>query len=111
MLKVQIDAMTYPDVDIFVSGHTHQKWHDPSTTRVRLNHNGKIHKTSSDYIQLGSYVDSVDKGKGGWVVEKGFTPTSIGGYFVELEFKRTTTDKIEKEYVLRNIYPTRVQEF
>jgi len=82
MLDVQIETMKYPDADILVRGHTHQKWYDPSTTRVRLTTAGRIYKDKCRYIQSGSYVDGVGKGKGGWVVQKNFIPTDIGGWYV-----------------------------
>jgi hypothetical protein len=96
MLGVQIEAFKYPDANILVRGHTHQKWYDPSTTRVRLNSRGKVYKDKIRFIQSGSYVDGVADGKGGWVVEKNFNPTDIGGWFVNFTPKLSAGDvKIE----------------
>lgn len=96
MLGVQIEAFKYPDANILVRGHTHQKWYDPSTTRVRLNSRGKVYKDKIRFIQSGSYVDGVADGKGGWVVEKNFNPTDIGGWFVNFTPKLSGGDvKIE----------------
>lgn len=82
MLDVQLEVMKYPDADILVRGHTHQKWYDPSTTRIRMNRNGKVYKDKCRYIQSGSYIDGIGEGKGGWAVQKNFMPTDIGGWYV-----------------------------
>ncbi len=82
MLDVQLEVMKYPDADILVRGHTHQKWYDPSTTRIRMNRNGKVYKDKCRYIQSGSYIDGIGKGKGGWAIQKNFMPTDIGGWYV-----------------------------
>jgi UDP-2,3-diacylglucosamine pyrophosphatase LpxH len=87
MLDVQIEVMKYPDADILVRGHTHQKWFDPSTARMRITSHGKLYKDKVKYIQSGSYVDGVGDGKSGWVVEKNFNPTDIGGWFVDFHYK------------------------
>lgn len=86
MLDVQIEAMKYPDAHILVRGHTHQKWYDPSTARMRVTRSGRIYKDKIKYIQSGSYVDSIGEGKSGWPVEKNFNPTDIGGWFVDFKF-------------------------
>ncbi len=82
MLDVQLEVMKYPDADILVRGHTHQKWYDPSTTRVRLTRKGRIYKDKCRYIQSGSYIDGIGEGKGGWAVQRNFMPTDIGGWYV-----------------------------
>jgi len=87
MLDVQIEAIKYPDADILVRGHTHQKWFDPSTARMSVTSKGRIYKDKVKYIQSGSYVDGIGEGKSGWAVEKNFNPTDIGGWFVDFTFK------------------------
>jgi UDP-2,3-diacylglucosamine pyrophosphatase LpxH len=88
MLDVQLEAMRYPDADILCRGHDHQKWHDPSTTRVRLSHRYAQYKDSVHYIKTGSYKDGFDKGEGGFEVEKNFMPTKLGGWWLHLQFER-----------------------
>ena len=93
MLDVQIEAMKYPDANILVRGHTHQKWFDPSTARMRVTQNGKIYKDKIKYIQSGSYVDGIGAGKSGWPVEKNFNPTDIGGWFVDFRLKKSNSEQ------------------
>lgn len=92
ILDVQTEVMKYPDANILVRGHTHQKWYDPSTARFRLNNRGGTYMDKVRYIQSGSYVDGFAKGKGGWVVEKNFMPTDIGGWFVNFTPKLSQGD-------------------
>ena len=93
MLDVQIEAMKYPDANILVRGHTHQKWFDPSTARMRVTQNGRIYKDKIKYIQSGSYVDGIGAGKSGWPVEKNFNPTDIGGWFVDFKLKKSNLEQ------------------
>ena len=107
MLDVQIEAMKYPDADILVRGHTHQKWYDPSTARVRVTRGGKIFKDKIKYIQSGSYVDGIGEGKSGWPVEKNFNPTDIGGWFVDFKYKKSNAN----QYIITQIIETPVETF
>lgn len=108
MLDVQIEVMKYPDADILVRGHTHQKWFDPSTTRMRVTRSGKIYKDKVKYIQSGSYVDGIGEGKSGWPVEKNFNPTDIGGWFVDFIYKKSHNNSAQ---ILTRVTETQVVEF
>lgn len=95
MLDVQIEVMKYPDADLLVRGHDHQKWFDPSTTRWRVNkQRGEIYKDSVGYLKTGSYKDGLGEGKQGWEVEKNFLPTKMGGWFVDFEYNKHRGIKI-----------------
>ncbi len=86
MLDSQLATYQYPDADIIFRGHTHQKWHDPSNVKYRLNVTRKvIKKRTSHYIATGSYKDGMGDGQSGWEVQKGFMPTRLGGWFVDME--------------------------
>jgi len=78
----------YPDADVLCRGHDHQKWHDPSTTRVRLSHQYAQYKDSVHYIKTGSYKDGFAQGEGGFEVEKNFMPVKLGGWWMHLTFDR-----------------------
>lgn len=107
MLDVQIEAMKYPDANILVRGHTHQKWYDPSTARMRVSPNGRIYKDKIKYIQSGSYVDGIGAGKSGWAVEKNFNPTDIGGWFVDFKLKKSNSD----QFIITQVIETPVESF
>ena len=107
MLDVQIEAMKYPDAHILVRGHTHQKWYDPSTARMRITPKGRIYKDKIKYIQSGSYVDGIGEGKSGWPVEKNFNPTDIGGWFVDFKLKKSNSEA----YIITQVIETPVETF
>lgn len=88
MLNVQLEVMRYPDADILVRGHTHQKWFDPSTARQRISQNGIQFKDKVKYIQMGAYKDGLSDGYGGFENKKNFNPTDIGGWNVHFEWSR-----------------------
>ncbi len=88
ILWSQIDTMLYSDADIIVSGHDHNKLHDPSNVVYYLTERGLIKHKSVDWLKLGSYKrNDTSPGIGGWEVEKGFLPKKMGGYFGTLDLK------------------------
>lgn len=85
VLNAQIDGFVFPDADMIVSGHTHGKIHDPSNVRYRLTDSNRIEQVCQHWIKLGSYKSNYKNPLiGGWTVEKGFLPTKLGGFYVNL---------------------------
>lgn len=81
MLNVDIDAANFPDADIVVSGHDHNKW-QTTRRRKRLSHRNREEYWSDQlHLKLGTYKESSKED--GWEVEKGFNPSVLGGYFIE----------------------------
>ena len=85
ILKNQIDGFVNPDAHAIFSGHTHQKWHDPSNVRKRLI-GKKIVLENQHVFCCGSYKEASLEGYG-YEAEKGFVPTRSGGWFVDLTAK------------------------
>jgi predicted phosphodiesterase len=85
VLKNQIDGFKYPQADAIFSGHTHQKWHDPSNVRVIMD-GDNIRLSTQHVFCCGSYKECSKEGFG-WEAEKGFLPTRSGGWFVDLTAK------------------------
>lgn len=83
VLRVDLDHAHYPDADIIVRGHDHQKWAVPKTS-WKLTVKGKQRKTKKLHLALGSYKDGLKDNLYGWEVEKGFTPTTLGSWIIEL---------------------------
>ncbi len=89
ILYSQLDALEYPDANLIVSGHSHDKIYDPSNVRRRIDvKSGKTFHDTIHWIKTGSYKRSHDTD--GWEVQKKFTPKKLGGWFVDLEYKRVT---------------------
>jgi len=85
VLNVDIDQKEWPDADIIVSGHTHQKWHVPITVE-RVTPKMQIRESAVHHLKLGSYkkLDRV----AGWEVEKGFQQPRLGGWWCDLTYMR-----------------------
>ena len=100
ILHVDIDAMKWPDADIIIKGDSHHKWHYPAVVRERLVTKNGVYEIKDDVqhqFRLGSYVDGVGDGYGGWAVEKDFHKQKKGGWFIEWyhhnhEFKFTVLE-------------------
>lgn len=80
-LEIEGDKAKFPNADIVMKGHNHFKWHNPGQTRYWLNKNYKIEKRVQHHVRLGTYKEA--RFTDGWEVEKGFKPTTLGGYFVD----------------------------
>lgn len=89
-LEMEGDKAKFPNADIIMKGHNHFMWHNPGQTRYWLNNKYRMERRTQHHVRLGTYK----KGKfiDGWEVEKGFKPTSLGGYMVNysLEINRDT---------------------
>lgn len=103
ILYSQMDAMEYPDANLIVSGHDHNKIYDPSNVRRRFcNQTGRTYKDTVHWLKTGSYKKSSDDF--GWEVEKGFMGKRMGGWFVDLEYVRLQKEGTEKAYIEPTIY-------
>lgn len=98
ILNVQLEVMRYPDADLLVRGHTHQKWYDPSTARQRISKNGNQYKDKVKYLQMGAYKDGLSDGAGSFENKKNFNPTDIGGWNVHFDWTRTHTKEIDMKH-------------
>jgi hypothetical protein len=102
ILNSQMDAMIYSDADIIVSGHDHNKLHDPSNVSYYLDDNGKICMRRIDWLKLGNYKrNEAEPLMGGYEVEKGYLPKDVGGYFI----KFSTRKEKGVQLIERMIYP------
>ena len=110
ILYSQLDAMEYPDANLIVSGHDHNKIYDPSNVRKRIDiRTGKTYKDTVHWLKTGSYAKSPEDF--GWTVEKGFMAKRMGGWFVDLAYTRKNTAKEDIAYVEPTVYeaiPVRV---
>jgi UDP-2,3-diacylglucosamine pyrophosphatase LpxH len=96
VLNVDLDQKEWPDADVIVSGHTHQKWHVPITVE-RINHKLNINEDTVHHLKLGSYK-KLDR-FAGWEVEKGFQQPRLGGWWMDAEMRRTRNDNNDKRKV------------
>jgi hypothetical protein len=71
-------------------------------TSWKLLTSGKQRKTTKYHLALGSYKDGLADNLYGWEVEKGFTPTTLGSWLIDIEglnyYKDRETDPHNIEY-------------
>lgn len=89
VLNVDIDQKEWPDADIIVSGHTHQKWYVPVSVE-RINLSLRTYEASVHHLKLGSYKQ-LDR-FAGWEVEKGFAQPRLGGWWMTMSVVRQRKD-------------------
>jgi len=91
--------------DLIWLGHTHTQYCMHST--VERLHNTNIFEVKLEkvyHIRTGCWKQEYKEG--GWSVEKGFSPSEIGGYWVELKACRRIEDKRKTTEFKTRIYPT-----
>lgn len=102
ILYSQLDAMEFPDADLIVSGHDHNKIYDPSNVRKRITGTGRTYQDTVHWLKTGSYKKSSDDF--GWEVQKGFMSKKMGGWFVDLKYNRSQSGEREVSYIEPTIY-------
>lgn len=108
VLYSQIDAFQFPDANLIVSGHDHNKIWDPSNVRNRLSAYDNTYNDTVHWLKSGSYALSPEGF--GYVVERGFLPKRMGGWFVDFDIIRDFKGGGEKTYVeasIREAIPVR----
>lgn len=91
--------------DLIWLGHTHTQYCVHSTIEKITSsnvYNVDLHKVY--HIRTGCWKQEYKEG--GWAVEKGFGPSEIGGYWVEISMKRQTIDKVRKTQIETKVYST-----
>lgn len=88
VLEVDLEKAQFPDASIIARGHTHQKWHVPTTVN-RITSHGNPYKMTTHHLRTGSYKKLGD-GFAGWATEKGFMAPRLGGWFAELGIQHST---------------------
>jgi UDP-2,3-diacylglucosamine pyrophosphatase LpxH len=86
VLAVDLDQMQFPDADIIVRGHTHQKWYVP-TTVDRITSAGNLYQQRVHHLRTGSYKLLGDR-FAGWATEKGFNTPTLGGWWLRMARNR-----------------------
>lgn len=74
-------AVIYPQANIIVSGHTHDQWIVP-IAREKLYRNGTVGMDEALHVRCGTYKDEYGDGYGGWHIERGGPPKSLGAMWI-----------------------------
>ena len=95
VLHSQIDAMLYSNANLIVSGHDHNKIYDPSNIVYYVTQKGRVAEIKRKWLKLGTYKQT--NIAHGWEVQKGFMPSCIGSWFVDLAYERFTWNENSKQ--------------
>lgn len=86
-------AVTYPDADLVVSGHTHDNWSMP-VPRSRVTSNGVIYQDEQWHVCLGSYKTRMEDDEAlSWEDERELEPRKIGGWVLQIPPTRPANDQ------------------
>jgi len=91
-------AVIYPQAHIIVSGHTHDQWIVP-IAREKLFKSGRIGMDEALHVRCGTYKDEYADGFGGWHVERGAPPKSLGAMWLRFYVADSTDNIIGWEVV------------
>lgn len=90
-LNAQRSAEIYPDADIVVQGHIHERW-SVEVTREAITDYGKVELKPQYSLCVSTYKQEYDP-KGGWHYERGAPPKPLGGWWLRLTSKKVGTKR------------------
>lgn len=85
VLSVSRYSSMFPQADIIVSGHTHDKW-IVQHPRTIVSNSGEVKIENQTHIKCGTYKEEFAKGKG-WAVERIVMPKALGGWWMKFEYR------------------------
>jgi hypothetical protein len=80
-------GIIHPDANIVLTGHTHDDW-TLSIPRERISRDGMLYRDEQLHIRCPGYKDAWGDGSGGWEVERGLGPKSIGSVWLRFFYSR-----------------------
>lgn len=92
--------------DMVWLGHTHTQYYMHNTVESLFTKNGAYQIKLDKVHQIRTGCWKQEYKEGGWSVEKGFGPSEIGGYWVELQAERPEVDGKRVSQIKTRIYPT-----
>ena len=85
-IQTNRQAVFLPDADVVWNGHSHQDY-VIAVPRERLSGKGKLYRDTQWHIRTPGYNDEYANGSGGWAVEKGLSPKSLGCVWLKFYFE------------------------
>lgn len=85
-------AVIYPDADIVISGHVHEKY-IIEYPQERISNRGILSIRPQTHIRVATYKEEFQHDMGGWHVERGGGPKPLGGTWLNFEIKDQKTVK------------------
>ena len=87
-IQTNRNAVFYPDAEIVLTGHTHDDW-SIGIPRERLSTSGAVYRDVQLHIRPPGYKDAWGDGSGGWEVERGLGPKSLGSVWLRFFYSRS----------------------
>lgn len=84
VIQSQRQALIYPDADIMVSGHVHERY-TMEYVQERIKDSGKVELRSQLHVRTPTYKDEYKDGFGGWHIETGKPPKPLGAWWLKME--------------------------
>jgi predicted phosphodiesterase len=101
----RLDAMVN-DADMIWVGHTHDLW-SMSIEVETLSHLYVPKLKTVTHVQTGTYKDEYNDGYGGWHIERGGPPKSLGGYWLTLEPYRERSEFKDTKRIYATVTKTK----
>ena len=87
VIQTNRQAVFLPDANIVINGHNHQSYILP-LVRDRLTERGKQYKDEQLHGRIPGYKDDYGDGTGGYAVEKGMAPGSLGALWLHFKYRQ-----------------------
>ena len=94
VLSVNRDAAIMDNVDIMISGHTHDRWIVELNRLIPDTNRGKVINKSQFHVKTGTYKEEFEEGEG-WAVERIGTPKSLGSVFCKVFYSQKQDLELE----------------
>ena len=91
-------AVIFPQANIIVSGHTHDQWIVP-IAREKLYKSGKVGMDEALHVRCGTYKDEYLDGFGGWHIERGGPPKSLGAMWLRFYVTSSKNNEVGWEVI------------
>ena len=94
VLSVNRDAAIMDNVDIMISGHTHDRWIVELNRLIPDPLRGRVINKSQFHVKTGTYKEEFEEGEG-WAVERIGTPKSLGSVFCKVFYSQKQDLELE----------------
>ena len=82
------------NVDIMISGHTHDRWIVELNRLIPDPNRGRVINKSQFHVKTGTYKEEFEQGEG-WAVERIGTPKSLGSVFCKVFYSQKQDLELE----------------
>lgn len=96
VIKTNRRSVVFPDADIFLSGHIHERW-AMEIPRIRLTEQGREYKDEQVHLSIPTYKDEITNQGEGWAIEVEHSPKPLGAWWLRF-FWDSNEARVRFEY-------------